>query len=69
MRLRLRVKEVAQEKGISMTRLGRVADIDYKTVQRVFHQPDGDFTLSTLARLATALNVHICDLLEEIPDQ
>ncbi len=69
MRLRLKVKEVAQKNGISMTRLGRIADVDYKTVQRAFHQPEGDFTLSTLARIATALKVHACDLLEEIPDK
>ena len=69
MRLRLRVKEVAQQKGVSMTRLGRLAAIHrLQEVNVTFYQPEGDFNLSTLTRLATALNVHVCDLLEEIPD-
>lgn len=68
MRVRLKVKEIAQRKGVTMTRLGRMADLDYKTMQRVFHKPEIDFTISTLAKLATALQVHIYELIEELPD-
>jgi lambda repressor-like predicted transcriptional regulator len=34
--IRLKIKEVAALKGLSMAKLARRADIDYKTVQRIF---------------------------------
>src|SRR5258708_13633970 len=37
--IRLRVKEVAAQKGLSMARLARRADIDYKKVQGIFFDP------------------------------
>ncbi len=37
--LRLRVREVAQEKGISMSKLSRIADVNYKTIQTIWRDP------------------------------
>ena len=37
--LRLRVKEVAEARGISIARLARKADLDNRTVYRVVHDP------------------------------
>ncbi len=68
MRLRLRVREVAQEKGFSMGKLERAAGLSHPTVRDVWRIPDRDITLSTLARLATALGVHTWELYEEVPD-
>ncbi len=39
MAVRLRVKEVAKEKGISMRKLQRDANIVYNTVKRMFKDP------------------------------
>ncbi|HTI15791.1 MAG TPA: helix-turn-helix transcriptional regulator [Dictyobacter sp.] len=63
--IRLRVKEVAEEKGLSMARLARRADIDFKTVQRLFHDPYRDISMSTLEKIARALSVPVVSLIEE----
>lgn len=65
MRVRLRVKEIAKEKHISMGKLQRDADLAYNTVRRIFKDPYYITTTDTLAKLATALGVHVADLIEE----
>ncbi len=67
--IRLRVKEVAEEKGLSMARLARRADIDFKTVQRIFHDPYRDISMSTLEKIAEALNTRVVDLIEETEEK
>jgi DNA-binding Xre family transcriptional regulator len=67
--IRLRVKEIAREKGISMGKLQRDADLAYNTVRRIFKDPYYITTTETLGKLAKALSVPISDLLEEVPDQ
>jgi len=67
--IRLRVKEIAREKGISMGKLQRDADLAYNTVRRIFKEPYYITTTETLGKLAKALSVPISDLLEEVPDQ
>jgi transcriptional regulator with XRE-family HTH domain len=65
--IRLRVKEVAQQKGISQSKLGRMADVDVKTVQRIYRNPTTIVTTAVLDRIATALNVDVSLLLESDP--
>ncbi|GHO82389.1 helix-turn-helix domain-containing protein [Dictyobacter formicarum] len=65
--LRLRVKEVAEEKGISIAKLARKADLDNRTVYRIVHDPFAEITTITLARLAEALEVSVKDLVEDVP--
>ena len=65
--IRLKIKEVAALKGLSMAKLARRPDIDYKTVQRIFRDPYREITTTTLDKLATALNVPVTDLLESVP--
>ena len=36
MTVRLRVKEIAKEKGYSMGKLSRVSDVAYNTIKRMF---------------------------------
>ncbi len=67
--IRLRVKEVAGEKGISIAKLARKADLDYKTVYRIAHDPYAEISTVTLGRLAEALGVSVKDLVEDAPDQ
>ncbi len=62
--IRLRVKDIAEEKKISMTRLARIADVDYKTVRRIFRDPESEIGLITLDKLAWALQVEPADLIE-----
>ncbi len=66
MAVRLRVKEVAKEKGFSMGKLQRDADVAYNTVKRMFKDPYYITTTETLGKLARALGVSPGDLIEEV---
>lgn len=66
--VRLKVKEVAEQKGISMGKLSRAADIDRNTVKKLYENGRYSPTLDTLHRVAKALGVTIADLFEELPD-
>ena len=66
---RLRVKEVAQAKGFTMARLQRVADINLKTIQAIWHNPRHDASLNTLDKLAKALGVPVTELIEDVPEE
>jgi len=67
--IRLRVKEIAREKGISMGKLQRDSNLAYNTVRRIFKDPYYVTTTETLGKIAKALGVPISDLLEEVPDE
>ena len=69
MRVRLRVKEVAAEKGVSMTKLSQRSEVAYNTVRKLFRDPYAEVTLSTLRRLAEVLGVSTKDLIEDVPDE
>jgi DNA-binding Xre family transcriptional regulator len=66
--LRLRIKEVAQEKGLSMTKLSQRSEVAFTTVRTLFKDPYRSVTTDTLERLAKVLGVSPLDLLEYIPD-
>ena len=68
MKLRLRVREIAEQKGISMGKLERLADLSHPTIRDIFRNPFKEVTTTTLAKLATALGVSVSDLFEEVPD-
>lgn len=63
--VRLLIKEVAKQKGFSMGRLQRTADISYRTVKLIYQDPYKDVTLSTLEKIAHALDVPIRDLIDD----
>ena len=67
--IRLRVKEIAREKGISMGKLQRDSNLAYNTVRRIFKDPYYITTTETLGKIAKALGVPISDLFEEVPDE
>jgi DNA-binding Xre family transcriptional regulator len=69
MKIRLKVKEIAEQKGFNQSTLSRKADVDFKTVQRLFRDPTRDISVSTLVKLARALKVDVNDLLEVIPEE
>jgi DNA-binding Xre family transcriptional regulator len=64
--IRLKIKEVAEAKGISQGKLSRKADIDVKTIRRIYRNPVEIITTETLDKLATALEVNVCELIEQI---
>jgi DNA-binding Xre family transcriptional regulator len=68
MAVRLRVKEVAREKGIGMGKLQRSADVAYNTVKRMFKDPYYITTTETLGKIARALGVPPGELIEEVSD-
>ena len=65
---RLKVREIAKDKGISMARLSRLADVNPRTVEAIFKDPYRDVAYSTLAKLARALDVDVSDLIEDVPE-
>jgi DNA-binding Xre family transcriptional regulator len=69
MRTRIRVREVAEEKGISMTKLFHRSEVALTTIQKVWRDPYAPVTLSTLTRLAKALGVETRDLIEDVPEE
>ncbi len=62
------MREVAQAKGISMAELGRMADLNQRTMQAIYNDLYRDVAYSTLVKLAKALDVDVSELTEEIPD-
>lgn len=66
--IRLRVKEVAEEKNVSMGRLARKADISITSLRPIFRDPTSNITLETLNKLANALQVDARELIEYTPD-
>ena len=63
--VRIRLKEVLQEKNISMSKLSRMSDISFSTISRIINDKNYSPTLATLERIARALDVSISDLYEE----
>lgn len=68
MKLRLKVKEIAEAQGYNQSSLARKADIDFKTVKRLFRDPYRDVVISTLYKISTVLHVTLDDLVEAVPD-
>ena len=69
MRTRLQVKEVANKKGISLTKLSQRSGVAYNTVRRIWREPYTDVTLSTLQRLADVLGVDVSELVLSVPEE
>jgi DNA-binding Xre family transcriptional regulator len=68
MKTKLRVKEVATSKGISLTKLSQRSEVAYNTVRKIWRDPYSDVTISTLQRLADVLAVSVTDLIESVND-
>lgn len=67
--IRLRVKEIAEAKGISQNRLSHLAVLDIKVIRKMYQNPTASFTTYALSKVARALDVDVTDLLETIPDE
>jgi DNA-binding Xre family transcriptional regulator len=61
--IRLRIKEIAEQKQISISQLAKLADVDYKTVRKIFRDPQVVIDLFTLDKLCWALEVTPAELI------
>ena len=66
--IRLKIKEIAESKGINQGQLSRLADVGYSTIRRIFDDPHYSVNFTTLEKIAKALGVSATELLEEVPD-
>ncbi len=67
--LRLRVREEAEKRGLNMAQLARRADIDQRTLRRIYRDPTQEISTHVLAKLAAALGVAPAELLEVVDDE
>jgi DNA-binding Xre family transcriptional regulator len=66
--IRLKVKEVAGEKGISRRKLSLRSGVDIRLIQKIFQEPYRNITLETLDKIAKVLGVDASELIESEPD-
>jgi DNA-binding Xre family transcriptional regulator len=67
--IRLKVKEVAAERGISMRKLSKNAGIAYNTLRTIYHDPYRSVSTDTLDKIAQVLEVNASELLESVPNE
>jgi transcriptional regulator with XRE-family HTH domain len=68
MRLRLKIRELAEAQGLDRAKLARRADVTYQTVHNVWNNPYADVSIATLEKLAQALNRDVSELYERVDD-
>lgn len=64
--IRLKVREEAEKQGLNMAQLARKADIDQRTLRRIYRDPTQEISTIVLDKLARALGVSPSDLLEVV---
>lgn len=64
--LRLRVKEVATEKHMSMNKLSQISQVSYHVVQDIYRKPFRIVSTDTINRLAAALEVPVTAIIEDV---
>ena len=67
--IRLKVKDEAEKQGLNMAQLARKADIDQRTLRRIYRDPTQEISTLVLGKLATALGVSPVDLIEVVDDE
>jgi transcriptional regulator with XRE-family HTH domain len=65
---RLKVREIAEQKGISQRQLFLRSGVDIRTVRRIWHDPHAGMNVETLAKLAKVLGVDVSELIESEDD-
>lgn len=66
--LRLKVKEMAEERGYNMSSLSRASDVSFTTIKRFFRRPYSYANTDTLEKIALTLGIDVGDLIERVPD-
>ncbi len=52
-----------------MSKLSRMADVNYNTIRGIWDNPNRDVAVTTLEKIAKALGVNVSDLYEIVPDE
>ncbi len=68
MAVRLKVREIAEQKGYNISTLSRKADVGLSTIRRLWHDPYRHVDFYVLERLAKALEVPVTALIEDVPE-
>ena len=66
--IKLKLKEVAEQKKMSMRKLVKESGIAYNTLRTIYRDPYQQVNTDTLDRLAIALGVDVRELLESVLD-
>lgn len=67
---RLKIKELAEQRGMTQSKLMRMSDLNMKTVQGLYREPYRiNVAYLTLEKVANALGVKIEELFEEVEDK
>jgi transcriptional regulator with XRE-family HTH domain len=66
-RHRLRVRELAEAKGLNITTFGRKAELAMGTARGYWYGTLKGFDADVLERVAAALDVSVSDLFESLP--
>lgn len=66
--LRLRVKEVLKERGISQGKLSRESKVPINLISRMVNDPNYMPSSATLYKVAQFLRMHMEDLLVEVDE-
>jgi DNA-binding Xre family transcriptional regulator len=61
---KLKIKEVAQQKGISQRKLSMLSGVDIRTIQKIYRDPYKIVTTETLDKIALILEVDVSELIE-----
>ncbi len=67
--LKLKVREIAQQRGFNQSTLSRAADVPIDTIRRIWRNPYYEVRLSTLNRIAAVLEVKATELFEDVPNE
>ena len=67
--LRLKVKEVAEKKQVSMHKLSQQAQVSYNIVRKLFNNPYQIVNTDTLGRLVDALDCEVEEIIERVKDK
>ena len=66
--IKLKVKEEAEKQSLNMAQSARKADIDQRTLRRIYRDPTQEISTIVLDKLSRALGVSPADLLEVVND-
>jgi len=62
---RLRIREIAEQKGMSMGLLSRKANVTLGVVRKIWRNDQHDASFNTLQKIAQALGVPVSELIED----
>lgn len=67
--IRLKIREIAEARKINMSKLSRMADLNYNTIRAIWVDATKDVAISTLEKIAKALSVEVSELIEVLPNE